>query len=152
MKNNRGVTLVELMIVIAIIGILAAAATVAYSQYVRSAQTEKLKQYALEIASGQERYRARNNFYWDGGDYTSDVDGYKNLLDFNHTVPSDIEVTTQAWDGTGPTCNICDGAPFDDSAAGFAVRVRRDFEAGGPKATVVVTNDTENPILTNEGE
>lgn len=155
LKNPTGVTLVELMIVVAILGVLAAIATTAYGRYTRSAKVEKLKQYAMELQAGQERYRARNNFYYDGDPYDDTTkEEYANLLDFGHTIPTDIEIDTEAWTGeTTHTCGICDGgAPYDGDVAGYAVRVRQDLLGGDELTTVVVTHETQVPIVSNEGE
>lgn len=150
--NERGVTLVELMIVVAIIAVLAAIATVAYNTYVTGAKIERLNQMALELKSGQERFRARNNVYYDAGPYLGNEDNYRNLLDFATTVPDDVTIDSEGWDGSGGTCSICDGAPFDDSVAGYAVRVMKHFKPGGDQTTIVITHASENPIMLHEGE
>jgi type IV pilus assembly protein PilE len=55
-KASRGFTLIELMIVIVIIGILAAVAIPAYDDYVKKARRSQAQQLLLEIANRQEMY------------------------------------------------------------------------------------------------
>ena len=54
--ENRGFTLVELMIVVAIIAIIAAIAIPQYSQYVINAKTTHAKNDLLQMATLQEQY------------------------------------------------------------------------------------------------
>jgi type IV pilus assembly protein PilE len=61
--QNTGFTLVELVVAIAIIGILAAIAIPSYQGYTRRAACEDAKANVTGVANLLERYRAQNNTY-----------------------------------------------------------------------------------------
>ena len=64
MKNkNKGFTLLELMMVVAIAGVLAAIALPAYNEYVRRAQRVDATAALLRIQGAQERFYLNNNRY-----------------------------------------------------------------------------------------
>lgn len=62
-KYMRGVTLMELLIVVVIISILAAIAYPNYRQYVQRAKRNEAKAALLQIATNQERFYLQNNTY-----------------------------------------------------------------------------------------
>ncbi|RUO78349.1 type IV pilin protein [Pseudidiomarina taiwanensis] len=62
-KALRGVTLIELMIVIAIIGIISATAYPIYVDYVREARRADAVSQLLSLQMAQEEYRLRNTSY-----------------------------------------------------------------------------------------
>ncbi len=66
---QKGFTLIELMIVVAIIGIIAAIAYPSYQGYVESARRGDAKGALMQFASAMERYYTQNNTYIgaDGG-------------------------------------------------------------------------------------
>jgi type IV pilus assembly protein PilE len=65
---RRGFTLIELMIAVAVIGILAAIAYPSYTQHVRKSRRAEAKAALLDLAARQERYFSINNRYADAPD------------------------------------------------------------------------------------
>lgn len=65
MKKNNGFTLIEMMIVIAIVGILATIAVPAYNQYIERANRSQVQQFMLEVAARQEQRMLDTRSYTD---------------------------------------------------------------------------------------
>jgi len=63
MTGKKGFTLVELMIVVAIVAILVALALPSYSRYVRKANRGEAQQLLLNWANNQEIWRANDSEY-----------------------------------------------------------------------------------------
>jgi type IV pilus assembly protein PilE len=63
MKQERGFTLLELMIVVAIIAILSAIAIPSYGRYAIRAHRVDGQELLMRIANAQERFYATNNHY-----------------------------------------------------------------------------------------
>jgi len=84
-KYMRGVTLLELMIVVVIVSILTAVAYPNYREYVTRAKRTEAKAALLQIATNQERFYLQNNTYTTNmtnlgfpvaGAFLSDSDSY----------------------------------------------------------------------------
>jgi type IV pilus assembly protein PilE len=67
--TQRGFTLIELMIAVAVVGILAAIAYPSYTEYVARGKRSECKSALLRVAQFQERFYTANN------SYTSDLSG-----------------------------------------------------------------------------
>ena len=132
MNKQSGFTLIELMIVVAIIGILAAVALPAYSDYAKRAHVAE----ALQVASGArmsilEYYSGNNEFPADnvtaGMDIPTDIQGnsFKSIevkpngimeITFNQKVGLNKTIIMQATVNSahGSIVWSCDGGTLED--------------------------------------
>jgi type IV pilus assembly protein PilE len=81
----RGITLLELMIVVVVVGILAAVAYPNYREFAARAKRNEAKAALLRIATNQERFYLQNNSYTTdmtqlgfpvGANYVTDSESY----------------------------------------------------------------------------
>jgi type IV pilus assembly protein PilE len=84
-RNMQGVTLMELMIVVVIIGILTAVAYPNYRDFVARAKRNEAKAALLRISTNQERFYLNNNTY------TSD------MTDLGFAVAGDFKTETGSY-------------------------------------------------------
>ena len=116
MKNNKykGFTLLELMISVAILGVIAAVAVPAYTDHIKKAKRTPAKVELLRIAQMQESYFVQNLSY--ARDLT-DTAGGLGLGANVHTDQNEYGITMTALDSGGGNCT----GVAADSCASFTI-------------------------------
>lgn len=105
-SDDKGFTLLELMIAIAIIGILAAISIAAYSTYVRYAYNIVAKHDLKNFVIAEEAYATPNGAYFgSAGDYIEDNPAVGTLAvpAFNYTTSAKVRVEIIAGSSIPPT-------------------------------------------------
>jgi type IV pilus assembly protein PilE len=125
MRNRKGFTLIELVVVIAIVGILATIAIPIFMDQIRKSRRSDAMQALSELQLKQERWRASHTTYTST---LSDLGGSSTLPSGYYT----IAVSTPATAG-GCTCSSATCYAFTATAAGIQASDSRC-------ATMVLTN------------
>jgi type IV pilus assembly protein PilA len=122
-EGRRGFTLVELMIVVAIVGVLAVIALVGYNKYMRSAAAGEARAMLLSIRGAQDSYKTEVLTYKSCGAVSTATDYYPRPL-------ATLDNKKAAWDGWGGAQATC-WKELNVRAAG-PVRYSFATEAGAP--------------------
>lgn len=125
---SKGFTLIEVMIVVAIIGILAAIAYPSYDEYVKRGNRTEGQAFLSDVAARQERYFSQNNVY-----ITKTEDLAK--LRVSASSPTDkytLSLSVKEGDG-GYTLTVAN--TFNDTKCGsLTLNARGERGAGGSVA------------------
>ncbi|MRT01048.1 prepilin-type N-terminal cleavage/methylation domain-containing protein [Ralstonia pickettii] len=119
-RLSRGFTLVELMITVAIVGILAVVAYPSLNSYIQKSRRADAKTALLAVAQKMEQYRSLGNTYagatlGTGGVYanTKSDNGYY-ALSFS-VVPTQTAYTVQAVPQAGQATDACGTFSYDQA-------------------------------------
>lgn len=120
---NGGFSLIELIVTVAIIGILMAIAMPSYNQYLIRANKAAAKAVLMEVASRQEQYMMN-------------AGSYGTLAQLNYTVPAEVsskfDITLTTGSNTASTVVALQGLPiFTISASGKAGTIQAGYPAAG---------------------
>ena len=128
---NKGFSLVELLVVVAILGILSVVGTLAYNGYVSKARRSSAENAMMQIALAQTEYYSNiglyfittstctvdtsnsiENILFDGGDIITDESGYQMCIEI---VGSNYEITAiSSRDGCTLTMSGVAGKPKEE--------------------------------------
>jgi len=155
-RHTRGVTLIELMIVVAMVGVLAALGTVGYKRYISSAKTSEATQMLGTIKSSQEAFKAETFRYFN---VSGDLESY-----YPQGSVDDIGTKKYAWEGGKPdsagtnfqTLGVTSSAPVQYGYAVQAGSANQDLpnlplgfatptwpDPGGPWYVAVAAGDLD---------
>lgn len=129
-SKTRGVTLIELMVVILVLGILAAFALPGYRQYLLRTHRAEAKSALLNLAAAQEKFYLQNNTYADDDALTDAPPAGLGLSDTTENGYYSIEITAADADGFSATATAEDGQADDAHCATFTID-----QAGAKTAT-----------------
>ena len=129
-SKNRGVTLIELMVVILVVGILAAFAVPSYRQYLLRTHRAEAKSALLNLAAAQEKFYLQNNTYAEDDALADAPPAGLGLSDTTENGYYSIEITAADADGFSATATAENGQADDGHCATFTID-----QAGSKTAT-----------------
>ncbi|MBF0265789.1 MAG: type IV pilin protein [Gammaproteobacteria bacterium] len=131
-KWISGFTLLEMMIVVAIIGILAAVAVPSYQEYIKKAKRADAKVALMDLQIQQEKYRANNPTYGD----QSDIYGTANDTTPVDSPDANYDILILTNSGTGYSAKATPkGTMAGDTCGTFAINQSGHLTTAGTYAS-----------------
>jgi type IV pilus assembly protein PilE len=139
MKRQRGFTLVELMIVVAVVAILAGLALNSYRGYIRKSKRSEAKQILADYAMREEKWRASHSTYTN---QIADINAAATAPSGNYTFAFSF-----------PSAGTCAGGQAKGSANSFIITATKAGSQADDTgcATMVFTNDCGTVTKTSTG-
>jgi type IV pilus assembly protein PilA len=142
-RNQKGFSLVELMIVVAIIGILSAVAIPNFARFQRKARQSEVKMNLSSYFTSEQAFAAEFNMY--AGNFAAT--GFKPLGNLNYRLISATSASATVTTAPGyiATCDTTATAPgtclsqYVEMGAGSATAIGVDTVIAAPAAAAVTT-------------
>ena len=112
-----GFTLIELVIVVAIVGILATIAYPSYQQYIVQSRRAEAQSYMMELALRQEKLRAANNTYAPTASLTVINTSYYTFTASGTPTADSYTIVGTAQGGQATKDSACNPLTLDQSGA-----------------------------------
>jgi type IV pilus assembly protein PilE len=146
-KYTTGVTLLELMVVVAIVGVIMSFAIPSYREYATRAHRMDGKGMVLKVAAAQEKFYLANNTYCPNADMDADMPNGLGIDHYSDDGYYNVTVDDAAFDlgqGYRIVATAVDGQLDSDEGCKFMTINHRGVRYGGPGS--IDSYSTNDPL------
>lgn len=126
--KNKGMTLIELMVVVAIVGILAAVAYPSYTNYILRSKRTECRAAIMQVMQQQERYFTQNNTYLSFA--TTDANIPMKQFSGDNAAASACRVSAAACSGSLTACVTVTATPIKADPVIGTITIQSDGTKG----------------------
>lgn len=120
-SRQKGMTLIELMIVVVIVAVLASIAVPSYRQYVVRSHRTEAKSALLALAASQEKFYLQNNRYAEDDELTAAPPAGLGLPDTTDNGWYTVEISAADAEGFAATATKAGAQASDTHCAEFSI-------------------------------